>query len=538
MTIKDWIKNKVLKFLGLEKISASPNDVRLTFISDDEKVKIDEIRANRVWYIGNGDELLNFYTQKQAIGFNDNPIYNRNKRNYFWSLSAEECNIKRIHSGIPYAIVSTLSNAIGLPQIDEPTGLWDKIAEENDFNTKLIQQARTLTAVEGYGAWKPNFNKTLSSYPLWEFYEAENVEYIVKCGLIVGVIFKSYYKKNKDNYVLLETRYRAKGNSYVEYNLFKVKKSDDLEEVAYNEVPELSGLENLVIPGYNELLAVPSRYFYDPLNAKYGRSIYAGKLDLFDMLDEVLSQASQTNRVSTPVEYYSPDVLERGKNGAIGVPNLYNRQFIQKAGIPDGEGNLNNDIVTTQPDLNFDKYGGLAKDILDYILTGILSPATMGIDIAKKDNADAQREKEKVTIMTRNNIISQETVILRKVVQISLDLKEYMDTGKISLIDRQVNVKYNEFANPSFENELQVLGSAWANGEISTEKYVDLLWADKLTDEEKAAEVQWLDSNKQSDMEGALGPDVSEFNEGLQREPQAEEEPDDNASGMLQNNPQ
>ena len=518
MTIKDWIRNKILGFLKLEQTS-DPNSERLTYISNEEAIKVDEVRANRLWYLGDGNELLNFYTQKQAVGFNDNPIYNRNKRNYFWALSAQECDIKRVHSGIPHAIISTLSNAVGVPDI-EAIG-WDEIEKENDFNNKLIQQARPLTMVEGYGAWKVNFDKSVSKYPLWEFYEAEAVEYVYKNGILIGIIFKSFYKDedNKD-YVLLENRYRKDGNSYIEYSLFRLLKGNTIEKIDVHYLPELADIptEPIVVQGLNRILAVPTRYLYDPMNPKYGRSIYAGKLDLFDMLDEIWSQASQTNRVSTPVEYYSPDVLQRGANGMKGAPKLYNRQFIQKEGIPDGNGNINTDIQTTQPDLNFEKYGALATDILNLILTGILSPASLGIDVAKKDNAEAQREKEKITILMRNNVISNETEQIREIVELSLMIKQYMDTNTISLEPIEVNIKYSEFANPSFENQIQILGTSWSSGEISTQKYVDLLWGDKLSDEEKQREVEWLDKNRKES--GGLLGNYNEDNPFLELEEQ------------------
>jgi len=522
MTLNEWIKQNILNKLGVERLGENPNSPRLTFISDAEKVKIEEVRANKIWYLGNGDELLNYYTQRQAIGFAANPIYNRNKRNYFWSLSAAECDIKRVHSGIPNMIITTITNVVGVPDI-QCEG-WDEIAEANDFNNKLVQQGRPLTLAEGWGAWKVNFDAQLSNQPLWEYYEAEDVTYIYTAGLLIGIAFSSYYKDsdNKD-YVLLETRSKARGNSYIAYNLFRLGKNDDVEEVDVTVLPELGNLQDMVISGYDEILAVPSRYFFDAMNVNYGKSVYAGKLDLFDMLDEIWSQASQTNRVSTPVEYYNPDVLDRRVTGQAGMPNLYNRQFVQKTGVPDGEGNLSDDIITTQPDLNFDKYGGLARDILDYILTGVLSPASLGIDLSKRDNAEAQREKEKITIMTRNNIIAPETNMLRKIVKISLDIKQYLMTGGIGQNEYNINIKYNEFANPSFENQIQILGSAWVNGEISTEKYVDLLWGDKISDEEKAAEVAWLDENKK-DINDEMGLDLSALSERAEAPATAENE--------------
>ena len=82
-----------------------------------------------------------------------------------------------------------------------------------------------------------------------------------------------------------------------------------------------------------------------------------------------------------------------------------------------------------------------------------------------------------------------------------------MDTGAITLNKFDISVKYNEFANPAFENMLQTYGQAWNAGEISTQKYVELLWAGKMTDEEMAHEIAWLDENRQKDdfdLEGML----------------------------------
>lgn len=501
MTLGEWIKKRIMKFLGLDKLAENPNNERLLFVNDVDNIKAEQIQANKIWYLGNGDDLLAFYTGENVTGFNTNPIYNRNKRNYFWSKSSQECNIKRMHSGVPHAIIQTATNIVDYPVIKiQEQDLWDRIEEVNDFKSKLTQQARPLTLAEGWGGWKVNFNKKLCDYPIWEYYEGLDTEYIYKCGLLVGLVFKSYYKRNNDNYVLLETRYKADGNSYIEYALFKLQKNNEITPANLDDIPELQDIprEATVIKGLDKILAVPSRYFYDPLNPKYGKSIYAGKLDLFDLLDEIWSQASQTVRVSTPVTWINPDVMQRGPNGAIGYENLYNRQIMMKEGIPDGEGHVNQDIVTEQPDLNFDKYGMLAKDVLDYILTGVLSPATLGIDVAKKDNAMAQREKEKVSIMFRNNIINSETNMLKDIITLSLMIKEYMDTGNITLKDYEINIRYSEFANPSTETVLPILGNAWSQGQLSTEKFVKLMWPDD-SEEEQAKEMAWLDENKQKD---------------------------------------
>ena len=522
MLLGDVIRNRILKFLKLDKIN-NPADERLTFISDQENIDIQNIKEAKTWYIGDSNELLNYYTDEQVFGDTREPIYNRNRRNYFWALSSQEADIKRVHSGVPNAIVTTLVNVIGQPTIKcEDKGIQeviDKIIESNDFWHIFNQQQMPLTMVEGWGAYKINIRKDLSDEPIIQYYEATNVKFAVSSGVLVGIVYLDYYDYNNKKYVLVETRRKANGNSYIEFELYLMESGNEVKKVELSTIPEIADLKNVVIEGFNEVLGVACKFFYDPLNKNYGRSIFTGKIDLFDDLDQILSQDSQTVRVSTPVEYYPVELLERQKNGRPLMPKVYNRQYVQKEGIPDGDGHIDGTIQTTQPQLNFDQYSANAKAKLDFILTGLLSPATMGIDIAKKDNADAQREKEKVTIMTRRNIIDREEKIVKKLLSLCLNVKEYMATEKITIKDYDFSVTFDEFANPSFESELQVLGQAWSDGTISTEKYVELLWGDKLSDEDKQKEIRYLDLNRQKDdLEGIEDVAQPRFDFGAQEE--------------------
>lgn len=499
MNIITFLKNKTMKFLGLAKLNGDPNSERLTYITDDEAIRLSNVRANMVWYLGDGDELLNWYTNQQTYGWAKNPIYNRNKRQLFWGRSVNEM-VKRVHSGIPRAIIDTISNIVGMPDITCPDARLKDIFDANDFEFNLTQRSRPMTLVAGDGCWKININPGLCEHPLLEWYTTEDWGPLVKSNILLGTWFKSYYKDKSDkDYVLFETRTLRPEGLAIEYQLYQLGKSNDLISCSMDKIPELKGLQNQLIKGVKSLLAVPNKYYFDPLHPNRGKSIYDGKIDLFDFMDEILTQSSQTNRVSTPVEYYPVDLLNRTKEGQPCLPNMYNRQYVKIEATPDGEGNMNNQITTTQPDLNFDKYGQLFADTLGNVLIGMLSPSSLGIDIAKKDNADAQREKEKQTIFTRNTIISNETKALVKLCNMLLMCEDYIATGIFQEKDYQISVKYDEFANPSFESELQILGPAWSQGQISTERFVAMLWAGKLSDEEMAKEVQWLDDNKKND---------------------------------------
>lgn len=524
MNILEAIRKRILKFLKLDHLDYNPDGERLTFICDEENIKRQNLQEFRIWYLGDSNELLNYYNAETAGKAAREPIYNRNRMNYFWAISTTECNIKRVHSGVPNAIITTLVNVIGNPIVttkDKQTDeMLKNIIEKNDMDNILNQQQMPLTMVEGWGAFKINIKKNLSDVPLIQFYEAENCEFVYDSGVLIGIIFKTYYRYKDKNYVLLETRRKAEGNSYIEYELFQLKPANEVSPCDISTIPELADLENLVIEGYDKILGVACKFLFDPLNKNYGRSLFAGKIDLFDDLDQSLSQNSQTVKVSTPVEYYPVDLLERDRYGNTILPAAYNRQFIKKTSAPNGDGSQDTTIQTTQPMLDFDKYSENSKHTLLMILTGILSPATMGIDIAKKDNAEAQREKEKVTIMTRDNIIKREIKILNTLYSLCLDVQEYMQTGKMSKdSDYGISINFNEFANPSFENELQVLGPAWSNGEMSTERYVRLLWGNKLSEEDIQKEIEWLDNQKNTD-DLTMGDfeDVPKINRDLRTE--------------------
>lgn len=504
MDIVEKIRQKALKFLGLQHLVDNPYGERYTFINNMENVNKQRTEECRVWYIGDSNKLASYYLGKDVFGNQHEPIYNRNRMNYFWSISEEECNIKRVHSGLAKAMVDTMVSVIGFPDIeaDEKYKI-DDLIEHTHFRSICMQQQMPLTMAIGWGAYKINISKRDGrKYPSLRFYEAENVDFVVKENETIGIIFKDYYSYEGKNYLLIETRrLNEKGYLTIEYGLYRISGKYDVISVPMSTIPELADYEDVEVPGYSKLLAVPCRFYFDPDNPSYGRSIYEGKFDIFDDLDQSLSQRSQTCRVSTPVEYYPVDLMERSKATGMPIaPKAYNRQFIKKSGVPDGDGNKNDSIETTQPSLNFEQYSQEQKELVNMALIGFASPATFGINIAKDSTELSQREKEKVTIMTRNNIIESQMTIDKELINQLLDAKEYIDTGMISIEEnREISIKFSEFANPSFENLSATLYPMWVAGAISTRMYVNKLYGDSLSDEEKEEEIKSLDEQRNKD---------------------------------------
>lgn len=521
MTIKEYKTKKILSFLGMLD-SRGDRDEELTFINDRDKIMKMEIRENNIWYLGKSDELLNFYTHANVIEYNYEPFFTRNKRGYFWNISATENDIKRTHSGQPRNIVDTLVNIVGTPAVkggvtEKKKIALEEIIEDNDFwrMYKTIQMPMTL--VEGWGAYKITWDKALTDKPIIEYYRAENVDFVYKSNRLIAIIFKDYYIDEKGKkYVIFETRRVENQNLHIEYEAFWVTdKQDLLKKVELDKLPEfayLKDIEHLELKGFNELLAVPCIFFRDTDMNSYGRSIYSGKIDLFDDLDQCLSQSSGTVRKSTPVEYFNTDFLQRDRKTGMPIPpKAYDRKYTMYGGGKDANGNaLNNKPVeTTQPNLNFTEYNQEATQIMYHIISGIMSPATLGIDIAKKDNAEAQREKEKVTVFTRNTIIEAEIKILEKLFSQVLCVDEYLKTGQITILKYPINVKYGEFADSSFENKLNSLIPAMQTQIMSPTMFVDKLYGETLSTEEKKREIEYIEKQNQEENE----PEEENFGE-------------------------
>lgn len=511
MTLLEWLKSKMFGKKGIARIEGKPDEDRLTFINNDQEIMLSKLREYDVWYTGDSGELLNFYTRDNMIDANYEPFYSRNRINYFWAISSTEGDIKRTHSGQPRNIVDTLVGICRFPTVSlnatkDRNNIVDealkKIIDDSGLKNLYRQEQLPLTLVDGWGCYKINWDKDVSDYPYAMYYRADCVDFVYKANRIVSIIFKDYYtSENGRKYMVAESRTikrdsKLKTGRYLEisYEVFVVN-GEEIKKVEIGDVPMFSDLQSYRIDDYDRFLAVPCILYKNTSKvAGYGRSIFTGKIDLFDDLDQCLSQASNSVRASTPKEYFNSEFLERDEKGLPKQPKAYDRKYTVVSSPISGDGNsvMSEPVQTTQPNIEFAKYSDQAIQILLQIISGIMSPATLGIDIAKKDNAEAQREKEKVTIFTRNGIIDGESAILKSLLSQMLCAKELMDTNHITVHDYDISIKFSEFADDSFENKLDKLGSALDAQTISEDMYMDKLYGDTLSPEEYDREKQWL----------------------------------------------
>ena len=365
---------------------------------------------------------------------------------------------------------------------------WDKIAEENDF-IELVKQAVTEALYIGDGAFKISFDTTLSQYPIIEFYPGDKIEIIRDRGRVREIIFKTVYHSGTREYVLLEHY----GIGYVRYKLVNGDR-----ECPLDTVPELAGLSD-VVWNDNFMMAVPMMFYKSARYEGRGKSIFDAKIDNFDALDEAWSQWMDALRKNRTKEYIPENMLPRNPyTGKVLKPNAFDNAYIStEVSMKEGQ---TNKIDLVQGNIPHESYLATYITALDLCLQGIMSPSTLGIDVKKLDNAEAQREKEKATLYSRNNIVGQLQKVLPKLVDIVF---KAMDTfNKTPIRDTDIDVTFGEYANPSFESQVETVSKAKQGGIMSIEASVDELYGDTKDDEWKQEEIARLKAEQGiSDME-------------------------------------
>lgn len=530
MHLKEYVKNKALKMLGLLRYEGKRDTDKLLFVVDEDKIRLTKLLEYNIWYNGDEEEILNFYTKNSIIDYNFEPMYQRGKKDYFWAQSIEETNIKRTHSGQAKNIVDTLVNVVGEPMCVRIEGkatqeVLDKIIEDNELMDMFKEEQLPHTLVEGWGAYKINWDTELSDTPIVMYYKADAVDFFYKSGRLIGVMFKDYFTDCKGKkYLITETRYLGKDKEtgrrslFVEKELFEMPGGEEwILPRDFKDVEEFRYIQPKVeVEGYSQLLAEPCILYRGDKDDTYGKSIFTGKISLLDDLDQCWSQLSNTTRKSTPIEYIDVNFLERDKKTGMPIkPKAYDRKYTTYQGAKNADGTVQSDPVhVTQPNLNLQQYLDEAREILMNIVSGLLSPATLGIDVAKKDNAESQREKEKVTIFTRNGIVKKETRILKSLLAQCLDAYELMHSGTIlNKNPYDITVKFSEFADDSYDNKLTVLGTAFDKKIISPEMLISKLYGeDELSDEDRQREIDYVTENSKEPFQDGFNPDGNPMN--------------------------
>lgn len=484
MSLSDKVKERIRNFLEIKDPQGITINIEQLFDFEGESFR------NNIWYRGDAGELHQFYSSLP------DSINNM----HFWSgKPTKGMNIRKIHTGLPALIVDVLTDVC----TDDYLGVelkarqeeWDEISDENKFKD-LLAECVSETLVKGDGAFKFSYDKNISELPIIEFFPAERVDYEYNRGRLTAFIFKTEKFFSKKKYILKE-RYTKDSITYTLEN-------DEGKECDIGSFPELADLKEIK----NNAGFIPAVQVMFRRSKKYkgrGQSIYNGKHDSFDAFDEAWSQWMLALRKGQIKNYIPKKLLPiNPRTGEVMSANDFDNDFI--ALEDDTSEGAKNKIESTQGEIQYEALLQTYTTALDLCLQGIISPSTLGIDVKKLDNAEAQREKEKTTLYSRNRVVDRLQDIVTQVVITALKFKDGLSDTKGE--EPEITVNFGGYANPSFEAQVETIGKAKTSGIMSTEACVDELYGDDKDAEWKKTEVQRI-----KEAEGIVEMDEPAVNE-------------------------
>lgn len=466
--VKDKVRDSMRSFLEVNPPISRSFRIRPDLDSEGRAIK------NRMWYRGQASELEMFW--KQVPG-------DANRQRFWSAVPPVGREIEKIHVGLPALIVDTLTNIVvsDLQQVDAGEGelseAWAEIAEDNGFYDLIAKACRDALVI-GDGAFRISLDPEVSHLPIIEFVPGDRCVFERKRGRLHEIKFIS----QEDEGMLVETY----GRGYIEYAYRKDGKELAPRSVG-SELPDRIEWDG----GFS--MAVPLMFFPSTVEEGRGGSIFDARDGNFDALDEAWSQWMDALRKSRTKEYVPEALIPRNpETGQPLKPNSFdNAYFMADGSMAEG---ANNRIEVVHPEIHHEGYLSTYVTALDLCLMGIVSPSTLGIDVKKLDNAEAQREKEKATLYTRNQMV---TVLQQAIPQL---VEAALSAWKVSLgeqpVELDVDVQFGEYANPSFESVVETVGKARVQGIMSIEATVEELYGDTRDSEWKAAEVARLKAER------------------------------------------
>lgn len=432
---------------------------------------------NRVWYRGDAWEIEQLF---KALG----PEAMSGAR--FWAAAPSGSDVRKAHSGLPAIMVDTLAYLVksDLNEVDfdgkdsqAAADAWEEIADDCNFSDVVGDAVAAVLAL-GDGAFKISIDPDVSDYPLLEFWPADKVEFSVKHGRTTGVIFKSLYTRENAQYELQEL-YEV---GHIRYRLM-----DGDKEIPLDRVPELAGYKPITYEG-DFPLAIPLLVYKSQKYPSRGRSVFDAKTDAFDAHDEVISQWIDAVRAGRVQRYIPEDMIPRNPNdGTLITTNSVNgfgANFVAVKGSL--KENAVDKIETVQPEIRYDAFLQSYTTTLSICLQGVMSPATLGIDVGKMASAEAQREKKDVTGYTRNAVTDVLEKVLPQVVRsllMAYDAMQNRTPGRY-----KPAVSFGEYGAPDFDSRVATIAAAATASVMSVEAQVDELWGASRDDAWKTAE--------------------------------------------------
>mgnify|MGYP006896415621 FL=1 len=224
----NWLQNFIVRLFKIE-----PARDRPVTIVEPHTFRETVIR-NKIWYQGDSVSIEQYFKKTARWGL---------EKARFWAAHAQG-SVRKMHSGIVGTVVDRYRDIIlaDMDGVDFANGsmeleeLWGKIYESAKLND-VIGEAVAGVLASGDGAFKITADEC-SEYPIVEFYDAEDVEYVYEHSILKEIKFYTTYESGRKIFRLQETY----GFGYIKHRLYDDagREADLKQRGAHGALPEAS----------------------------------------------------------------------------------------------------------------------------------------------------------------------------------------------------------------------------------------------------------------------------------------------------------
>lgn len=493
------------------------------------------LAENLTWFSASVKALREFYrTNVAGLNLDDGT--------YFWTKAPNKN--RKVHSGIPNLISRKMATILFGRGFNIDINIYKEGQEENNvvdeklskkakelmdevllklaFNEKL-KKAAISESWSGHIAFKLSHDIDLSPFPILEIADKRTFEVVKNRGITTAIIFKTYYKKDKKDFILHEIYTTApreyvtkvdgvdvavdKGTSMIIYKLYLKKANGDLEEVELSALPETAELpKEIIYYGLKGMLAFdkPNLIATGELaDSIYGASDYQGAYSTFDSLDEIVSEIVAELREHKTIRYIPDVFLPIDSHGNVLKYDDFVTNYVitqERFNEQDYEPKINITQITDKTNQHYEKYKVFVAQACN--ICG-LSPLSLGITGLESINSSdkSTRERAKTTIETRNDKLEIWKPFLTEVLVRIMEMTSWIQTKFPETIDDgipkididysncDVLVTFPDYVDDSTKERIEAWGPAKQYGVVSTEMAVRKIHGDDLSEADIIDEV-------------------------------------------------
>ncbi len=452
------IKRSIRRFLDIEEV-ANVYDVDNIYTNFDE---FTTIKKNKIWYRNNPYELQDFW---HKVACNSNWFWHKVPHNEDIIQNADDLKVNMVN--IPADVISKMLNEIEVKQ-----DVWQELSKNIDFR-KLVNEATKKSLITKKCAFKVIADTNFSEYPFIETVDAEYFTEKKKYGKTIEYTFYTKLQDGDRDYVLEENY----GCGYITYCL----KDEDDREVPIDTLEETRDLKDIYFDKRLILATTYAALGYNP-NGE-GISVYDGKDSSLMVLDEVVSVINQEIRNGRSTVYHPMAELEYNESGKKKRPNPFENH--RSYYLEDMTQDAKNEIKLVQPLIRSNELEIIKNDCINDVLQGRFSPATLGIDVKKMDNATAQREKEKTSQYTFNIMSDNLQDALKDIIFKLVNCYNVIFRNSSYVDEIEISINISEYNSPSFSDKIETIIPLYTNKVLSREDILNEIFGDNKTKKEK-----------------------------------------------------